>query len=171
MSLMIVFTAFALILALIASARGIWLEKQLAAHEKKYWDEARLHADTQLKLDEARQELNHTTQVALDLQEQLDTLNKEPEQEQEDEKGTFVKRKFYRPVTASTYQLVFDIDANGARILEHLASVFCKSIYVRGGHEADRESCFRAGQNDVVQYILKQVNKANDPNYKELEND
>lgn len=87
------------------------------------------------------------------------------------ETGTLVKRRYYKPVTAETYRNLFDLDINGMRVLEHLAATFGKSIYVRGGHEADRESCFRAGQNDVLQFILKQINRANDPNYKEQVND
>ncbi|WP_180182924.1 hypothetical protein [Acinetobacter sp. YH01020] len=89
----------------------------------------------------------------------------------EAETGTLIKRRYYRPVTAETYRNLFDIDANGMRVLEHLTSIFCKSTYVRGGHEADRESCFRAGQSEVIQFILKQINRANDPNYKEEVND
>lgn len=42
-----------------------------------------------------------------------------------------------------------------------------KSSYVRGGHDAERESCFRAGQADVLGFIYKQINRANDPDYKE----
>ena len=87
------------------------------------------------------------------------------------ETGTLIKRRYYRPVTAETYRNLFDIDANGLRVLEHLTSIFCKSTYVRGGQEAERESCFRAGQTDVIQFILRQINRANDPNYKEEVND
>ena len=87
------------------------------------------------------------------------------------ETGTLIKRHYYRPVTAETYRNLFDIDANGLRVLEHLTSIFCKSTYVRGGQEAERESCFRAGQTDVIQFILRQINRANDPNYKEEVND
>ncbi|WP_213073158.1 hypothetical protein [Acinetobacter bouvetii] len=98
-------------------------------------------------------------------------LKTDQSEQPEVETGTLVKRRYYKPVTAETYRNLFDLDINGMRILEHLAATFCKSIYVRGGLEADRESCFRAGQNDVVQFILKQINRANDPNYKEQVND
>jgi len=108
------------------------------------------------------------------LEEQLakaKLLKTDQSEQSEIETGTLVKRRYYKPVTAETYRNLFDLDINGVRVLEHLATTFGKSIYVRGGLEADRESCFRAGQNDVVQFILKQVNRANDPNYKEQVND
>lgn len=85
-----------------------------------------------------------------------------------DEVGTFVKTRISRPATPETYRNVFDLDVNGQRILAHLAHMYTtKSTYVRGGHDAERESCFRAGQADVVGFIYKQINRANDPDYKE----
>ena len=60
---------------------------------------------------------------------------------------------------------------NGGRVLKPLTSMFCKSTYVRGDQEAERESCFRAGERSVVEFIIKQINRANDPNYKEEVND
>lgn len=118
------------------------------------------------------QERNTLAQQLLDEQLAKAKLLKTDQSEQSEiETGTLVKRRYYKPVTAETYRNLFDLDINGVRVLEHLATTFGKSIYVRGGLEADRESCFRAGQNDVVQFILKQVNRANDPNYKEQVND
>jgi len=98
-------------------------------------------------------------------------LPKDKSNEPEIEIGIQVKRRYYRPVTAETYRNLFDIDVNGVRVLEHLTSIFCKSTYVRGGQEAERESCFRAGERSVVEFIIKQINRANDPNYKEEVND
>ena len=98
-------------------------------------------------------------------------LPKDESKEPEIEIGIQVKRRYYRPVTAETYRNLFDIDVNGVRVLEHLTSIFCKSTYVRGGQEAERESCFRAGERSVVEFIIKQINRANDPNYKEEVND
>lgn len=117
-------------------------------------------------------ERNMLTQQLSDEQVAKAKLLKTDQADQpEVETGTLIKRRYYRPVTAETYRNLFDIDVNGMRVLEHLTSTFCKSTYVRGGHEADRESCFRAGQSDVIQFILKQINRANDPNYKEEVND
>ena len=98
-------------------------------------------------------------------------LPKDESKEPEIETGIQVKRRYYRPVTAETYRNLFDLDVNGVRVLEHLTSIFCKSTYVRGGQEAERESCFRAGERSVVEFIIKQINRANDPNYKEEVND
>ena len=98
-------------------------------------------------------------------------LPKDETKEPEIETGIQVKRRYYRPVTAETYRNLFDLDVNGVRVLEHLTSIFCKSTYVRGGQEAERESCFRAGERSVVEFIIKQINRANDPNYKEEVND
>jgi len=118
------------------------------------------------------QECEELKQQLSDEQEAKAKLLPKDESEQpEIETGTLVKRRYYRPVTAETYRNLFDIDVNGLRVLEHLTSVFCKSTYVRGGQEAERESCFRAGQNSVVEFIIKQINRANDPNYKEEVND
>ncbi|EPF73794.1 Bbp19 family protein [Acinetobacter rudis] len=88
------------------------------------------------------------------------------EQEEVLETGNFAKRKHVSKATAETYRNVFDLDVNGQRILEDLVGRFCKSSYVRGGHDAERESCFRAGQASVVNLILTKINQANDPNYK-----
>ena len=98
-------------------------------------------------------------------------LPKDESKDPEVETGIQVKRRYYRPVTAETYRNLFDLDVNGVRVLEHLTSIFCKSTYVRGGQEAERESCFRAGERSVVEFIIKQINRANDPNYKEQVND
>lgn len=85
--------------------------------------------------------------------------------ETEVETGHQIKRKFYRKPTAETYRNVFDFDINGQRILEDLTNVFCRSTYVRGGQDAERESCYRAGQSSVVNHILAKINQANDPNF------
>ena len=96
----------------------------------------------------------------------------EPVQEEEQERGAFVKVQITRTATPETYRNVFDLDFHGQRILAHLTAVYAnKSSYVRGGHDAERESCFRAGQADVIGFIYKQINRANDPDYKEEVND
>lgn len=83
------------------------------------------------------------------------------------ETGNFVKRQHMSKATPETYRNVFDMDVNGQRILEDLVAKYCKSSYVRGGHDAERESCFRAGAASVVNFILTKINQANDPDYKE----
>ncbi|AOA57566.1 Bbp19 family protein [Acinetobacter larvae] len=88
------------------------------------------------------------------------------EQEEVLETGNFVKRKQFSQATPEHYRLAFDFDANGQKVLEDLVARFCKSTYVRGGQDAERESCYRAGQASVVNLILTKINQANDPNYK-----
>ena len=91
-----------------------------------------------------------------------------PKSEEEPETGHFVKAKKMRPASPETYRNVFDLDYNGQRVLAHLTFMYAnKSSYVRGGHDAERESCFRAGQADVLGFIYRQINRANDPDYKE----
>lgn len=93
------------------------------------------------------------------------------QQEEVLETGNFVKHQHVRKATAETYRNVFDIDVNGQRILEDLVTRYCKSTYVRGGHDAERESCFRSGAASVVNLILTKINQANDPNYQAEELD
>lgn len=116
-------------------------------------------------------EVNKNRELEQQLMDEQETkaklLPKDESKEPEIEIGIQVKRRYYRPVTAETYRNLFDLDVNGVRVLEHLTSIFCKSTYVRGGQEAERESCFRAGERSVVEFIIKQINRANDPNYKE----
>lgn len=96
------------------------------------------------------------------------SLPKAKEESQEDERGAFVKVQTARTATPETYRNVFDLDHSGQRVLAHLTFMYAnKSSYVRGGHDAERESCFRAGQADVLGFIYKQINRANDPDYKE----
>jgi len=90
----------------------------------------------------------------------------------EDKQATFVQRTELTRATAETYKNVFDLDINGQRVLEDLTRRFCKTTYVRGGHDAERESCFRSGQNSIPQFIINQITRANEPNYtEELDND
>lgn len=103
---------------------------------------------------------------------ELSPPNPKPKTE-EAETGHFVKAKKMRPASPETYRNVFDLDINGQRVLDHLELVFAKkSTYVRGGQDAERESCFRAGQAHVIGFIFNQINKANNPEfYKEEVND
>ena len=86
--------------------------------------------------------------------------------EEEPEQGNFVRKRKLKRATPETYRNAFDLDSNGRRALDHLQLKYAeKSTYVRGGHDAERESCFRAGQVDVISFIFKQINIANDPSY------
>lgn len=112
------------------------------------------------------------------LRAEVETLQAElserplPTQPENTETGNFIKRQAMRRATPETYRNVFDLDVNGQRVIEHLQLTFAnKSTYVRGGQDAERESCFKAGQATVIGFILNQINKANDPNYKDEVND
>lgn len=130
-----------------------------------------------LKLKQSNDELNKYMRSCKErakerdvLQTQLDELlgaNSNPEQPEE--QGNFVRTRKIKNASPETYRNVFDLDINGQRILEDLTARFCKSSYVRGGQDAERESCYRAGQSQVVSFIVSQINQANDPNYKESE--
>lgn len=58
------------------------------------------------------------------------------------------------------YKTLFTEMPAGAEILDELTRRFGRAIYVQGGHEADRESCYRAGQRSVLDFILMQLNRA-----------
>lgn len=62
--------------------------------------------------------------------------------------------------TPQEYAAIFEDDRRGAALLEDLTNRFAKRIYVKGGHEADRETCYRAGQREVVEFIVSQINRA-----------
>lgn len=62
--------------------------------------------------------------------------------------------------TPKEYKELFEDDRRGAAILEHLTARFARQIYVKGGHEADRETCYRAGMREVVEFIVTQINRA-----------
>jgi len=62
--------------------------------------------------------------------------------------------------TPAEYALLFESKA-GELVLEDLVNRFAGSTYVRGGLEAQRETDFRSGKRDVVEFILRQINRAN----------
>lgn len=51
------------------------------------------------------------------------------------------------------YKTLFNEMPGGPEILDELTARFGKAIYVKGGHEADRETCYRAGQRSVLDFI------------------
>lgn len=62
--------------------------------------------------------------------------------------------------TPKEYAALFEDDLRGAAILEHLTRMFCRKVFVEGGHEADRKTCYNAGQRDVVEFLVSQINRA-----------
>ncbi len=83
--------------------------------EEKYWAENRLHLDTTIQLAKSQEELDKAISRIQQLEESLRNKEQKPE-----EVGTFVQHRALRPATPETYRVVFDLDLNGQRILEHL---------------------------------------------------
>ena len=63
-------------------------------------------------------------------------------------------------VTPEMYARVFDSLPEGKLVLEDLVARFARNPFKAGGHEGDRETCFRAGQLAVPTFILNQINRA-----------
>lgn len=74
-------------------------------------------------------------------------------------------------VDSLSYKELFDLNKDGEAILNDLINRFMRNPYVRGGQEAERESCYRAGQNSVIQHILKQINRADGVDDKQPQDD
>ncbi|EGJ67661.1 TPA: hypothetical protein PKT77_003506 [Acinetobacter baumannii] len=130
--------------------------------QEKYWAENRLHLDTTIQLSKSQEELNKANSRIQQLEESLRNKEQKPE-----EVGTFVQHRALRPATPETYRVVFDLDLNGQRILEHLTQKYCRNAF----SNTDRETNYKLGQQSVVAGIINEINKANDPNYSEVEND
>lgn len=56
---------------------------------------------------------------------------------------------------------MFEGDPVGARILEELVERYGGNPYTKGGLEAQRQTDFKAGQLEVVNFILRKINQAN----------
>lgn len=66
--------------------------------------------------------------------------------------------------TPALYKELFEDDRRGAAILDALTARFATKVYVKGGHEADRQTCYNAGQRDVIEFIVSQINRAHGVN-------
>lgn len=121
------------------------------------------------------QERNFALECVSDLAKELDELKaqgsqpeqdfKELIQEQEEELGFghHFKWRALRKPTAQTYQIHFDIEPNGQRILEELTARFKRNPFT----DDERETCRRLGRAEVVDFIINRINTANDPRYDE----
>ena len=116
---------------------------------------------------EAMQELERYSITVFELQDELSQLKSPKANEEQPEQGTFVKQRKLPAATPGTYRNVFDLDINGQRVLEHLTQVFCRDAYA----DTERETCHRLGQQSVINFILNNVNRANNPDYEESDND
>lgn len=70
-------------------------------------------------------------------------------------------------VLPEVYARVFENHAEGVLVLEDLVARFGGNPYVKGGLEGDRETCFRAGSNRVVNFILGRINQANGASFED----
>ncbi|SSU76341.1 Bbp19 family protein [Acinetobacter baumannii] len=147
---------------IVAAAFAIAYKVRSKELEEKYWEENRVHLDTTTQLTKSQDELAKANSRIQQLEESLRNKEQKPE-----EVGTFVQHRALRPATSETYRVVFDLDLNGQRVLEHLTQRYCRNAF----SNTDRETNYKLGQQSVVAGIINEINKANDPNYSEVEND
>ena len=96
--------------------------------------------------------------------------SEEPQEANDTDKPTkAIRHRYPRKPTPQDYYTLFECHPIGQDILDDLVSVFGGSSYVRGGQDADRETCFRAGRKHVVDHILIQISKANQQNLNDSE--
>ena len=69
-----------------------------------------------------------------------------------------------KDVTPEDYRRIFEEMPGGPQGLDELTRRFGREAYVKGGTEGDRETCYRAGQRSVLDFILMQINKADGVN-------
>lgn len=87
--------------------------------------------------------------------------------EQPEEQGRFVRTRRVKRATPETYRIVFDVDVNGQRVLEHLTMVFCKDAFVPDDKGGERQTSYNLGAQGVINFIVNNINQANNPDYKE----
>ena len=59
------------------------------------------------------------------------------------------------------YQRLFENYPEGAIVLEDLIKRFGGNLFVKGGQEGDRQTAFNLGARAALDFILRQINKAN----------
>lgn len=64
------------------------------------------------------------------------------------------------PVPPETYAQLFEDDARGAAILEDLVRRFAKPSVIKGGIDAVLQTYQRAGARQVVDFLMRQINRA-----------
>jgi hypothetical protein len=169
---MILIIAVLAILLLIACA-AVWsLYNTSKVNEdlSQYWEHAYFEAEEKYSRAkthayEFQEEVKELKRTIADLKAQPDQEFKELIQEQEDELGFghHIKWRSHRKPTAQTYQIHFDIEPNGQRILEELTARFKRNPFT----DDERETCRRLGRAEVVDFIINRINTANDPRYDE----
>lgn len=66
-----------------------------------------------------------------------------------------------RKADPATYARVFEGHHEGALVLEDLIARFAGALFVKGGEEGRRETDYRLGRRAVLDFILGQINLAN----------
>ncbi|EHD22082.1 MULTISPECIES: hypothetical protein [Brenneria] len=69
-----------------------------------------------------------------------------------------------KPVRPEDYKRIFEETPGGPEVLAELTSRFGGSVFVKGGPEGDRQTCFNAGQRNVLDFILRRLNQADGVN-------
>lgn len=142
--------------------------------KEKYRNENRLYLNTRIDLDNSKKEVAHYLKKVSELQQKLDELQSSKPmeaQESQEEQGTFVRTRRVKRATPETYRIVFDLDVNGQRVLEHLTMVFCKDAFVPDDKGGERQTSYNLGAQGVINFIVNNINTANNPNYEEQDND
>lgn len=70
-----------------------------------------------------------------------------------------IRNRYPRKPTPMDYYQLFEAHPIGRDVMDDLVNIFGGATYVRGGHDADRETCFKAGKKFVVDHILIQISK------------
>lgn len=82
----------------------------------------------------------------------------------EDEMGVFrISKRLKSQPTPLDYHALFEASHLGRSVLNDLVERFGGSTYVKGGTEADREQCYRAGRKSVPDFICMQLSRALEP--------
>lgn len=63
--------------------------------------------------------------------------------------------------TPQDYHDIFEVDVRGQRILSQLWRVFAKSSVTDGGIDAVLKTFERMGQRNVLEFLVRQINRAN----------
>lgn len=63
-------------------------------------------------------------------------------------------------IDPDAYRRLFEDNADGVAILDELVARFGSNPYTPGGVEAARATDFKAGRLEVVQFILRKINRA-----------
>ncbi|MGG2140843.1 hypothetical protein [Symbiopectobacterium sp. RP] len=63
---------------------------------------------------------------------------------------------------AEDYKRVFEETPGGQQVLDELTRRFGGAVYVKGGPEGERQTCFNAGRRDVLDFILRRLNEADE---------